>query len=429
MDYKIKDIKLAEQGERQLEWAEAHMPVLMAIRKELSASRPLKGLKVAMLLHVTKETGVLARTVAAAGGEVFLGGSNPLSTQDDVAAALANSGMCVYAWKGQSDSDYERNMRVILDARPDVVMDDGADLHAMVHKEYGKLRIIGGTEETTTGITRLKSMEEEKVLRYPVIAVNNAYTKYLFDNRYGTGQSGVDGVIRATNIMISGKVAAVAGYGWVGRGVAMRLHGLGARVIVTEVNPFRALEAVMDGYEVRKMSEAAKNADLFITATGDKNVITIEHMLSMKDGAIMANVGHFDVEIDVRELAKRAKKTRLIREHLREYTLQKREEDIPPCGGKAREPRGRGGPSERGDGPQLCKPGPCGRAHSEGRQRPRQQGVRGLPRDRREDSKAQARIDGNRDRCAYGGAEGVHEAVEVRDVAVLILTLRPPRST
>ncbi|MCL5419685.1 MAG: adenosylhomocysteinase [Candidatus Marsarchaeota archaeon] len=322
MDYKIKDIKLAEQGERQLEWAEAHMPVLMAIRKELSASRPLKGLKVAMLLHVTKETGVLARTVAAAGGEVFLGGSNPLSTQDDVAAALANSGMCVYAWKGQSDSDYERNMRVILDARPDVVMDDGADLHAMVHKEYGKLRIIGGTEETTTGITRLKSMEEEKVLRYPVIAVNNAYTKYLFDNRYGTGQSGVDGVIRATNIMISGKVAAVAGYGWVGRGVAMRLHGLGARVIVTEVNPFRALEAVMDGYEVRKMSEAAKNADLFITATGDKNVITPEHMLSMKDGAIMANVGHFDVEIDVRELAKRAKKTRLIREHLREYTLQ-----------------------------------------------------------------------------------------------------------
>ncbi len=321
MDYKVKDIKLAEQGKRQLEWAEAHMPTLMMIRKELSTSKPLKGMRIAMVLHVTKETGVLARTITAAGGEVYLAGSNPLSTQDDIAAALASEGMHVYAWKGQNDKDYVDNMKIILDANPKLIMDDGADLHAMIHKEYKKLDVMGGTEETTTGITRLKAMEEEGVLRYPVIAVNNAYTKYLFDNRYGTGQSGVDGVIRATNIMISGKVAVVAGYGWVGRGVAMRLHGLGARVIVTEVNPFRALEAVMDGYEVRQMSDASSEGDLFITATGDMKVITVPHMLKMKEGAIMANVGHFDVEIDMKDLVKKAKKTKQIREHLIEYTL------------------------------------------------------------------------------------------------------------
>lgn len=321
MDYKIKDIKLAEQGERQLEWAEAHMPTLMLIRRELGVSKPLKGLRIAMLLHVTKETGVLARTIAAAGGEVYLGGSNPLSTQDDIAAALASEGMHVFAWKGQTDKDYNDNIKAILGSKPDLIMDDGADLHAATHQKYKNLRIIGGTEETTTGITRLKAMEEEKVLRYPVIAVNNAYTKYLFDNRYGTGQSGVDGVIRATNIMISGKVAVVAGYGWVGRGVAMRLHGMGARVIVTEVNPFRALEAIMDGYGVMTMADAAKEGDLFITATGDTNVITYDNMLRMKDGAIMANVGHFDVEIDMRALNQKAKRTKQIRDHLKEFEL------------------------------------------------------------------------------------------------------------
>jgi adenosylhomocysteinase len=321
VDYKVKDIKLAEQGRKQLEWAEMHMPALMILKKEFSASKPLKGIKAAVMLHITKETGVLMRVLKAAGAEVALAAGNPLSTQDDIAAALAAEGIKVYAWKGQDESAYYENMRHTLAINPDIIMDDGADLHAMVHQEYKKLKIIGGTEETTTGILRLKAMEEEKVLRYPVVAVNNAYTKYLFDNRYGTGQSGLDGVIRATNIMISGKVGVVAGYGWVGKGTAMRLRGHGARVIVTEVDPFKALEAVMDGFEVQPMVQAAKEGDIFITATGDKNVVAYEHMEKMKEGAILANVGHFDVEVDVKTLNKKAKATREIRPHLREFTL------------------------------------------------------------------------------------------------------------
>ncbi len=320
-DYKIKDIKLAEQGKLQLEWAEMHMPVLMIIKKELQESKPLKGIKVAMMLHITKETGVLVRVIKAAGADIALVAGNPLSTQDDIAAALAAEGIKVYAWKGQDGDAYYENMRTALKLKPDLIMDDGADMHAMVHQDYPDLKIIGGTEETTTGIVRLKAMEEEKILRYPIMAVNNAYTKYLFDNRYGTGQSGLDGVIRATNIMVSGKVGVVAGYGWVGRGIAMRMHGHGARVIVTEVNPFKALEATMDGFEVKPMAEAAKEGDIFITATGDINVITYEHMQKMKDGAILANVGHFDVEVDVKGLKKKVKPGRELRNQLNEYTL------------------------------------------------------------------------------------------------------------
>ncbi len=320
-DYKIKDIKLAEQGKRQLEWAEMHMPTLMMVKKELEASKPLKGVKIAMMLHITKETGVLVRTMRSAGADISLVAGNPLSTQDDIAAALAAEGIRVYAWKGQDGSAYYENMKTALKLKPDIIMDDGADMHAMVHQDYPDLKVIGGTEETTTGIVRLKAMEEEKVLRYPVMAVNNAYTKYLFDNRYGSGQSGLDGIIRATNIMVSGKVGVVAGYGWVGRGIAMRLHGLGARIIVTEVNPFKALEAVMDGFEVKKMDEAAPEGDIFVTATGDINVITYEHMLKMKDGAILANIGHFDVEIDVRTLKKKIKSGRELRNQLNEYAL------------------------------------------------------------------------------------------------------------
>lgn len=321
MDYKIKDIKLAEQGKHQLEWAEMHMPALMAIRKELAASKPLNGIKAVMMLHITKETGILVRTMREAGAEVALVAGNPLSTQDDIAAALAAEGVKVYAWKGQDGSAYHENMKMALKLDPDIILDDGADMHAMVHQDYPELKIMGGTEETTTGIVRLKAMEEEKVLRYPIMAVNNAYTKYLFDNRYGTGQSGLDGIIRATNIMISGKVGVVAGYGWVGRGIAMRLHGFGARVIVTEVNPFRALEALMDGFEVKRMSDAAGEGDIFVTATGDINVVTYEHMLKMKEGAILANVGHFDVEIDVRTLKKKVKPGRELRAQLNEYVL------------------------------------------------------------------------------------------------------------
>ncbi len=320
-EYKIKDIKLAEEGKRQLEWAEMHMPVLMAVRKELAASKPLKGIRVAMMLHITKETGVLVRAIKDAGADIALVAGNPLSTQDDIAAALAAESIRVYAWRGQDGDAYHENMKTALKLDPEIIMDDGADMHAMVHQDYPKMKVIGGTEETTTGIVRLKAMEEEKVLRYPVMAVNNAYTKYLFDNRYGSGQSGLDGIIRATNIMVSGKVGVVAGYGWVGRGIAMRLHGLGARVIVTEVNPFKSLEAVMDGFEVQKMSDAARKGDIFVTATGDINVITYEHMQAMKDGAILANIGHFDVEIDVRTLKKKAKASRELRRQLNEYTL------------------------------------------------------------------------------------------------------------
>lgn len=322
MGYRVKDIRLAEQGRKQLEWAQMHMPTLMGIKKELAASKPFKGRRIVMMLHITKETGVLARTVQAAGARIALVAGNPLSTQDDVAAELAKEGIMVYAWRGQDESAYYENMRKALEIKPEIIMDDGADMHAMVHQEYRNLKIIGGTEETTTGIVRLKAMEVEKVLRYPVIAVNNAYTKYLFDNRYGTGQSGLDGIIRATNIMISGKVAVVAGYGWVGKGVAMRLKGHGARVIVTEVDPFKALEAVMDGFEVKRMSQAAGEADLFVTATGDKNVVTYSHMKMMKEGAIMANVGHFDVEIDVKTLRSRARSERELRSHLREFKLE-----------------------------------------------------------------------------------------------------------
>lgn len=305
----------------QLEWAERHMPALMNVRADLSKGKPLKGLKVSMLLHVTKETGVLVRTLAAAGAKVSIGAANPLSTQDDIAAALASEGIAVFGWENQTDQEYNENIGRVLEQKPDIVIDDGCDLHAYIHQKRKDIKPMGGNEETTTGISRLKAMEKEGVLRYPVIAVNNANTKYLFDNRYGTGQSTVDGIIRATNVLISGKVAVVAGYGWVGRGVAMRLHGLGARVIVTEVKPYRALEAVMDGFQVMKMDEAAKIGDLFVTATGDRDVIRLEHIKSMKDGAIFSNTGHFDVEIDVKALRKFAKSTRILRPHLREFVL------------------------------------------------------------------------------------------------------------
>ncbi len=321
MDYKVKDIKLAEQGERQLEWAEMHMPALMEIRKELAKRKPLKGLKIAAVLHVTKETGVLARTLKDAGAEVYLAGSNPLSTQDDIAAALAKEGMSVFAWRGQGNEDYYKNMESVISIKPDILMDDGADLNALAHGKHKNLKIMGSTEETTTGVNRLKVLEKSGKLRYPVIAVNNAKTKYLFDNRYGTGQSTIDGILRATNILIAGKCAVVVGYGWVGRGIAMRLNGFGARVIVTEVDPFRALEATMDGFEVMTIDKAAALGEIFVTATGNKWTITTAHMKKMKNGAILCNSGHFDVEIDVDGLEKMAKAKKEIRHNTMEYTL------------------------------------------------------------------------------------------------------------
>ena len=343
--YKVKDISLAEKGRLQIEWAERHMPVLMKIRERFKKEKPLEGLKIGASLHVTKETAVLVRTLVAGGAEVWLAPCNPLSTQDEVAAALAEEGIHVYAWRGMNEREYYNAIGFAISAEPDLTMDDGADLISTFHKlalnipgpdaEYAKEtagskdflkmieKVIGGTEETTTGVIRIKAMAKEGVLKYPVIAVNESYTKYLFDNRYGTGQSTWDGILRATNILVAGKVVVVAGYGWVGRGVAMRAKGLGARrVIITEVNPLRALEAVMDGFEVMPMSKAAEIGDIFITATGNIKVIRKEHIEKMKDGAILANTGHFNVEIWVPDLEELAVSKREIRSGITEYILK-----------------------------------------------------------------------------------------------------------
>ncbi len=319
--YKVKEIGLAEQGAKQIEWAEMHMQTLMKIRERMEREKPLSGVKIAAVLHVTKETGALMRTLHSAGAEVYLAGSNPLSTQDDVAAALAKDGIHVFAWKGENEKEYYDAIETVARSSPNLVMDDGGDLHALMHDKFYSNEIIGGTEETTTGVVRLKAMEEDGVLKYPVIAVNNAFTKYLFDNRFGTGQSAIDGILRATNIMIAGKVVVVSGYGWVGRGIASRMRGLGARVVVTEVSPVRALEALMDGFEVMSIHEASKIGDIFVTATGNINVVSIDDIMNMKDGAILANAGHFNVEIDVEGLKKMSKGIRKIREFTDEYLL------------------------------------------------------------------------------------------------------------
>ncbi len=324
VEFKVKDASLAGEGRVTIEWAEAHMPVLTELRRRYSEEKPLEGVRVAACLHVTKETAVLVRTLKAWGAEVYLAASNPLSTQDHVAAALVEDGINVFAWRGMSEGEYFWAIERIASAGPDIVIDDGGDLHVTLHEKMPETarNVWGGTEETTTGVIRLRALDRSGRLVYPVIAVNDAYTKFLFDNRYGTGQSTVDGVLRATNILIAGKTAVVAGYGWVGRGIAMRLRGMGARVIVTEVDPIRALEAVMDGFEVMPMKEAAKKGDIFITATGNRDVIRREHMELMKDGAILANAGHFNVEINLEDLEALAVSKRRIRPYLDEYRLK-----------------------------------------------------------------------------------------------------------
>jgi adenosylhomocysteinase len=317
-----QNASLAEEGRKMLAWAEMHMPVLMNIRRKYSDSRPLAGKKIGLVLHVTKETGVLVRTLKILGGELRLAASNPLSTQDDIANALAEEGIQVRAKRGESQEEYFSNIRWVADFHPDIVVDDGADLHSMIHKEYKSMKILGGTEETTTGVNRLRAMEKQGILRYPVIAVNDAYTKHLFDNRFGTGQSTVDGLMRATNILIAGKVCVVAGYGWVGRGIASRLRGMGGRVIVTETSAVRALEAVMEGYEVMPMEQASRIGDIFVTATGNREVITYKHIINMKDGSILANSGHFDVEIDMKTLVEKSREIRQVRQNLDEHLLE-----------------------------------------------------------------------------------------------------------
>lgn len=325
MEFKVKDLSLAESGELKIRWAERNMPVLMLLRKKYSNQRILEGVRIGAALHVTKETAVLALTLRDAGAEVVLAGSNPLSTQDDVAAALVKRSIRVFAWKGQTTEEYYWCLSKVVESKPDIVIDDGGDLHALLHDKYSKVaeNVVGGTEETTTGVNRLRSLESSGLLKYPVIAVNDSYTKYLFDNRYGTGQSTFDGVLRATNILVAGKVVVVAGYGWVGRGIAMRARGLGARrVIVTEVDPIKALEAVYDGFEVMPMSKAAEIGDLFITATGNIAVIRKEHFEKMRDGAMLANAGHFNVEIWIPDLESLAVEKRKILPHVVEYKLR-----------------------------------------------------------------------------------------------------------
>lgn len=323
MDHHIKDIGLAEAGKLRIEWAERSMPVLRKIRQRFAQEKPLAGKVLAACLHITTETACLARTLAQGGAEVYLCASNPLSTQDDVAAALVSEGFHVYSIKGEDTETYYKHINACLNARPSITMDDGADLVSTIHAERKDLvpGILGGTEETTTGVIRLRSMAEKGVLLFPVIAVNDSNTKHFFDNRYGTGQSTIDGILRATNRLIAGSWFVVSGYGWCGRGVAMRAKGMGARVIVTEVDPLRALEAAMDGYHVMPMDKAAQLGDFFCTVTGDINVIRKEHFDKMKDGAIVCNSGHFNVEIDISSLERSSSERRKIRDFLEEFTM------------------------------------------------------------------------------------------------------------
>ncbi len=321
----VKDINLAAKGKLRIEWAAREMPVLKSIKERFAKERPLKGLRLSACLHVTTETANLMETLKAGGAEAFLCASNPLSTQDDVAASLVkNSGIPVFAIKGEDHKTYYRHIMDALSIKPVVTMDDGADLVSVLHTKRQDLlkAMIGGTEETTTGVIRLRAMAEKGVLKYPIIAVNDAYTKYMFDNRYGTGQSTIDGILRATNRLIAGSVFVVAGYGWCSKGISMRAKGLGARVVVTEVDPLRGLEATMDGFEVMPMKDAAKIGDIFVTATGDIDVIYKDCFRVMKDGAIFCNSGHFNVEIAIEELKKMSKARRQIRDFVEEYTLK-----------------------------------------------------------------------------------------------------------
>ncbi len=323
MNYDIKDLSLAEAGTNRIEWAERSMPVLRMIRDRFKREKPLNGVVLAACLHVTTETAALVRTLAAGGAEVFTCASNPLSTQDDVAAALVSEGYHVYAIKGEDTTTYYKHINACLDPGPRITMDDGADLVSTIHAERQHLseNLLGGTEETTTGVIRLKSMAAKGVLLFPVIAVNDSDTKHFFDNRYGTGQSTIDGILRATNRLIAGSFFVVSGYGWCGRGLAARAAGMGARVVVTEIDPLRALEAAMDGYLVMPMAEAVPMGDFFCTVTGDRSVIRKEHFEGMKDGAIVCNSGHFNVEIDIESLEKMATSRRMIRDFVEEFTL------------------------------------------------------------------------------------------------------------
>jgi adenosylhomocysteinase len=323
-NYEIKDLKLADQGQKNIEWAESQMGALLKVKERFEKEKPLKGIKVGSCLHITKETAVLIKTLIAGGADVSACSCNPLSTQDDVAAALAKEGIKIYAYKGESKEDYYRFLNKVIEFGPQITIDDGCDLVTEIHNNHTELikNIIGGAEETSTGVIRLRAMEKDNALKYPVIAVNDSKTKHLMDNIKGTGQSTIDGILRATNILIAGKNFVVCGYGDCGKGLAKRAQGMDANVIVTEVDPFRALQAIMDGYRVMPIKEAAKIGDIFVTVTGNKNVIDLEHMNLMKNGSILANSGHFDAEINIKELKRTAKNIRKIRPFMDEFILE-----------------------------------------------------------------------------------------------------------
>src|SRR6476659_883559 len=324
VEYDVKDIGLSNHGRQRIEWAEREMPVLRLIRERFAEEKPLSGVKLIACAHITTETANLARALQAGGAEAILIASNPLSTQDDVAASLVSDwGIPVYAIKGETTETYNRHVRTALDTHPDIIIDDGSDVVATLLKERpGQIKeVFGSTEETTTGIQRLKAMETAGVLPFPSIAVNNAQTKHFFDNRYGTGQSTLDGIIRATNILLAGRTFVVVGYGWCGKGVASRARGMGANVVVTEVDPIKAVEAVMDGFRVMPMSEASAIGDIFVTVTGNKHVIRAEHFEAMKDCAIVCNSGHFDIEIDLKSLGAKATEVKDVRNFTQEYRL------------------------------------------------------------------------------------------------------------
>jgi len=325
MKYNVKDISLADQGEKNIEFAEMQMKGLLKVRDRFSKEKPLKGYKVGMALHITKETAALVRTIAAGGAEVAIASCNPLSTQDDVAAALAKEGFHVFGWKGENTKEYYDNINHVLDFQPQLTIDDGADLVNEIHTKRTDLlkNIVGGSEETTTGVIRLRAMEKDGALKYPIIAVNDSNTKHLMDNYLGTAQSTIDGILRATNILIAGKNFVVCGYGNCGKGVAMRAKGMGASVIVSEVDPFKALQAFYDGFRVMPISKASEIGEIFVTVTGDKNVISFDHMKKMRDGVILANAGHFNAEIELDTLEKNAKKTK-IRASMDQYNLNGR---------------------------------------------------------------------------------------------------------
>jgi len=320
----IKDPSLADKGKMSYEWARDHMKILTNTVKRLKKSQPLRGLRIGICLHITKETSVLIMGAKQLGADVSACAANPLSTQDDIAAFLAENGVNIYAWQGQTPEEYDWSIEQMLSHKPQILTDDGSDSHSKVHgnSKFSSLKILGGTEETTTGVIRLKALEKQRKLKYPVISVNNAYTKHMFDNRYGTGQSTIDGYLRSMNLIFAGKRVVVAGYGWVGRGVTARCDGLGSKVYVTEIDPIKALEAHMDGYEVLPMNEAAKIGDIFVTATGQTGVIRKEHILKMKDGAVLGNVGHFDVEVDAKFLLNESKSVREVRPNLDECLLK-----------------------------------------------------------------------------------------------------------